>query len=88
MEDIFEVAMILCFGISWPVSIVKSYKSRSTKGKSIIFLVFILLGYTCGILAKIASGSINYVLIFYLINFVMVFFDISLYFRNKRLENQ
>ncbi len=88
MKDIFEVAMILCFGISWPVSIVKSYKSRSTKGKSIIFLIFILLGYACGIVAKIAFDGINYVLFFYILNFAMVFTDIFLYLRNKRLENQ
>lgn len=88
MKDIFEVMMIVCFGLSWPVSIFKSYKSKSTKGKSIFFLVFILLGYACGIFAKAAADRINYVLIFYTVNFVMVLADILLYLKNKRAETQ
>ncbi len=88
MKDIFEVLMIVCFGLSWPVSIFKSYKAKSTKGKSVFFLIFILLGYACGIFAKAAAGNINYVLIFYIINFVMVLADILLYLKNKRAENQ
>ena len=73
MRDIFEVLMVICFGVSWPISIYKSYTSKSTKGKSIIFLLFILLGYICGIAAKLISGNINYVLLFYIINLLMVF---------------
>jgi len=86
MRDIFEVLMVICFGVSWPISIYKSYTSKSTKGKSIIFLLFILLGYICGIAAKLISGNINYVLLFYIINLLMVFADIMLYMRNKKLE--
>jgi len=78
--------MVISFGISWPMSIYKSVKARSAKGKSLFFLFFILFGYACGIACKIFLGSINYVFVFYVINFFMVFTDILLYFRNKGID--
>jgi len=86
MPELLEALMILSFGISWPLAILKSYRSRTTQGKSLLFLSFILFGYACGIAAKIVSGQITYVLAFYLLNFVMVAFDVALYFRNARLD--
>ena len=83
-----EAAMVICFGISWPLSIYKSFKARTTKGKSIIFLCFILLGYALGIANKIVHQDINYVIGFYSLNFLMVFVDILLYFRNKGIDAQ
>lgn len=75
--------MVISFGISWPLSIYKSIKSRSNKGKSLPFLLFILFGYACGVASKLISSNITYVLFFYVLNFVMVFIDLMLYFRNK-----
>jgi hypothetical protein len=86
MGLLMEALMVISFGISWPANIIKSFKSRTTKGKSLLFLVFILFGYLCGIISKILSRIINYVFIFYVINAVMVSFDIFLYFRNKKIE--
>lgn len=86
MAEIFEAAMVICFGISWPVSIVKSYKSRTNKGKSIIFIMFIMFGYACGIISKIALGRITYVFIFYVLNLIMVTMDCMLYIRNAKLD--
>ena len=40
---IFEFLMLCCFGFSWPFSIVTSIKSRSTKGKSLAFMLLIEL---------------------------------------------
>ena len=57
--QVFEALMVICFGISWPVSIAKSLKSRSTKGKSLLFMVFIDIGYIFGIVGKILSGNIT-----------------------------
>lgn len=37
MSEIFEILMIVSFGISWPINVMKSIKTRSTKGKSIFF---------------------------------------------------
>ena len=69
---ILETVMILCFGISWPLSIARMYKSWSTGGKSILFSCFILLGYLCGICAKVVAHNYNLAFIFYIINTVMV----------------
>jgi len=86
MSEIFEVFMVVLFGISWPTSIIKSWKARTAKGKSILFLYFIATGYVCGILSKVLSGNITYVVIFYILNFLMVSADIVLYYRNKRMD--
>ena len=86
MAEILEAAMVISFGISWPTSIIKSYRARTAKGKSLLFLCFIFFGYVCGIAAKILSGSITYVFAFYVLNLLMVGADIALYFRNKRLD--
>lgn len=86
MSELFEALMVISFGISWPMSIIKSYTSRTTKGKSLFFLAMILFGYGCGIASKLVSGKLTYVFIFYVLNFVMVAIDILLYFRNKQID--
>jgi hypothetical protein len=88
MSQIFEALMVICFGISWPVSIWKSFKARTAKGKSIIFMCFIVIGYAFGIVSKLASGNITYVFVFYVLNFVMVSIDIALYFRNSAMDKK
>lgn len=86
MAELFEVLMVVSFGVSWPMAIIKSYQARTAKGKSLFFLCMILFGYACGIASKILNGKINYVIGFYVLNFVMVSFDLILYFRNKKLD--
>ncbi len=88
MPQFFEAAMIICFGLSWPISVSKSWKSRTTKGKSLLFEVFILIGYLCGIAGKVITHNISYVLVFYIINTIMVIIDITLYYRNSRLDKK
>ncbi len=77
--------MLVCFGAAWPFSIYKSYRSKSTGGKSINFLFIILIGYIAGIVHKIVF-NFDLVIILYSINAVMVSADILLYFRNRRYE--
>ena len=93
MSEILEIIMIVSFGISWPVNVVKSYKSRTTKGKSLLFLSLIFFGYIAGITSKLVNEAYManfsdkwYVLFFYFLNFIMVGADIVLYIRNKRLD--
>ncbi|MBQ8497453.1 MAG: hypothetical protein IJ489_08385 [Clostridia bacterium] len=86
MVQFFESLMLICFGISWPISVYKSLKSRSTKGKSVIFTVAILLGYISGIFSKIIGGNINYVLYLYIFNFIVISIDFVLYFINRHHE--
>lgn len=79
--------MLLLFGISWPVSIVKTVKVKKTGSKSIVFLIFIMSGYLCGIVNKIINGA-DYVIIFYSINFVMVGIDAMLYLKYRKREKE
>lgn len=88
MAQIFEAVMVICFGLSWPASVLKSYRSRTAKGKSLTFEIFIWIGYVAGIVGKIVSQNITYVFIFYLINIAMVSVDLALYIRNRRLDMQ
>ena len=89
LAQIFEALMIIFFGLSWPMNILKSWKARTAKGKSILFLFFVFFGYLFGITAKIVVfNKLNYVLIFYIINAIMVFFDIILYYRNCKLDKK
>ncbi len=86
--EIFEAVMMICFGVSWPVSVYKSWTARTARGKSLVFEIFIWLGYVSGIIGKLLSGNITYVLAIYILNIVMVSVDIGLYFRNSRLDRQ
>jgi uncharacterized membrane protein len=85
--SIFEVIMLLCFGAAWPFSVIKSYKARTAKGKSLIFLLALIVGYISGIINNIINGA-NYVLFFYALNLLLVAADLGLYFRNKHLDNR
>ena len=95
MAEILEIIMIVSFGASWPMNVIKSYKTRTTQGKSLVFLCLIFFGYIAGIASKLLNeaymASFNtkwYVLIFYILNFLMVGIDLCLYFRNYRLDKQ
>ena len=83
--SIFEALMLICFGISWPFSIIRSVRARSSKGKSLLYLILLDLAYISGMLHKIII-SLDIVLALYIINFIMVSIDIVLYFRNARLD--
>ena len=80
--------MLVCFGLSWPINMMKAYKARTAKGTSLPFLLLIITGYLGGIAAKIISGSINYVLIVYLINLAIVLLNLAVYFRNVSLDRK
>ena len=88
LASLLESGMLLAFGFAWPANILKSLRCRTAQGKSISFLVIVLVGYLFGIAAKLVSGTITYVLFFYILNTVMVSFDVVLYFRNRRLDRE
>lgn len=95
MAEFLEIAMILLFGASWPMNVMKSYKARSAKGKSITFLILIFVGYIAGIASKFCNeaymasfSSKWYVLVFYFINITMVGIDIALYIRNRAIDKK
>ena len=95
LAEILEVVMIVSFGASWPMNVIKSYKSRTAKGKSLAFLCLILFGYIAGIISKFVNESYMvhfaqkwYVLFFYILNLIMVTADLILYFRNKGIDKR
>ena len=95
MSEILEIVMIVSFGASWPLNVFKSYKARTTKGKSLPFLCLILFGYIAGIASKFLNAEYMahfaekwYVLFFYFLNFVMVAIDLIMYIRNYRLDKK
>ena len=93
--EILEIIMVVSFGASWPFNVMKSYKARTAKGKSVGFLILILFGYVAGIASKFMNadymaqfGDKWYVLVFYVLNFIMVFIDFCLYLRNRKLDKE
>ena len=93
MAEILEITMIVSFGASWPLNVLKSYRARTTKGKSLAFLLLIFFGYIAGIASKLVNeaymaqiGEKWYVLFFYVLNFIMVGADLLMYVRNKKLD--
>jgi len=91
MADFFEMLMVVCFGISWPLNIMKAWKARTAKGTSVLFYFFIWIGYIfamIGKLIKLQNGIVTpgYVWFFYILNTIMVSTGILIYFRNKSLD--
>ena len=88
LAEILEIIMVVSFGASWPLNVMKSYKARTTKGKSLPFLCLILFGYVAGITSKFVNLSNTkwYVLFFYILNFIMVGIDLAIYIRNYKLD--
>ena len=80
--------MLVCFGFSWPLNVIKAYKAKTAKGTSLPFILLIITGYIAGISAKLISGQINYVLIAYILNLAIVSFNLIVYFRNVSLDKK
>ena len=93
MSELLEIVMLLCFGFSWPINAYKAWKARNTKSTSLLFLLLILFGYICGILAKLTNPAYMsefskkwYVLSVYVVNLVSLIVNLLIYFRNRRIE--
>ena len=86
MAQVFETIMLICFGLSWPFNIAKSWKSRTAKGKSLQFEICIVIGYLFGIAGKVLSDNVSYVLVVYVLDVAMVTIDIVLTLRNMALD--
>lgn len=94
---IMEMLMVVCFGISWPLNIIKAWKSRTAKGTSVLFYSFIWIGYVFAMIGKFVLIEENapqpwynivpwYVMFFYVINIIMVSAGIAICFRNKLMD--
>ncbi len=88
IAPILETVMLVCFGFSWPINLIKAYKAKTAKSTSLPFVLLIIAGYVAGISAKIIMGNINYVLVAYLLNLAIVSLNLVVYFRNAALDKQ
>ena len=86
MSSILETVMLICFGFSWPMSVVRNYRAKTAKSMSLPFNVMILVGYVSGIVAKIITHSEGIVLAVYFFNLIMVSANLILYFINRRAD--
>lgn len=83
----FEIAMLVCFGFSWPFNLWKTFSTKSAKGKSFMFLGLVFIGYISGCIHKIYYNY-DKVIFLYALNGLMVFADMALagiYLRREKL---
>ncbi len=85
MNSILESIMMICFGASWPMAILKTLRVKNPAGKSILFLCLIEIGYLSGLASKLLYTPRDPVIWLYLLNIAMVGTDLSLtlYYRNR-----
>lgn len=88
LAHLFEALMLVCFGFSWPLNVIKAYKARTAKGTSLAFIILIITGYVAGITAKVINHQFNYVLAVYFLNLAIVMCNIFVYIRNKSLDRK
>jgi lipopolysaccharide export LptBFGC system permease protein LptF len=90
---LFEAIMLICFGISWPVSIAKALRTKFVRGKSRLFMTFVIVGYLSGVLHKFlnpdsATHRVHPVVWLYIFNLAMVVVDLLLYMRYRHNPEQ
>jgi hypothetical protein len=97
MAELFESLMVISFGVSWPLNILRAYKGRTAKGTSIFFLGCIEFGYISAVVWKLLTGDMQaffmgdftkYGCFFYILNALMVLIAILIYIRNKALDRK
>ena len=88
LAHLLEAGMLVCFGFSWPLNVVKAYRAKTARGTSLAFIILIITGYIAGISAKIIDNQFNYVLGVYFLNLAIVSANVFVYIRNKRLDKK
>lgn len=88
LAHLLEAGMLVCFGFSWPLNVVKAYRAKTARGTSLAFIILIIAGYIAGISAKIINNQFNYVLGVYFLNLAIVSANVFVYIRNKRLDKK
>ncbi len=91
VAEIFECIMLICFGFSWPINVVKNYRAKTAKSMSLPFILLILFGYFAGVASKfiklaLEGTPLSYVLIIYFINIASLLANLVVYFINLRRD--
>ena len=87
MSEVLESIMLICFGLSWPVSVVKNIKAHTAKSMSLPFILLIITGYIAGISSKIINHNYSYVLVIYFFNLFVVSMNVVVYFINRNYDH-
>jgi hypothetical protein len=87
LMSLFEAIMLVCFGVSWPVSIAKALRTKVVSGKSPLFMGIVWLGYLSGIIHKILY-SLDWIISLYVFNMIMVSIDFALYYKYAPKKSQ
>ena len=87
-SKILETIMLICFGCSWPISIFKSWRTKFVRGKSVIFLMLVFIGYLAGATGKVLrarhSGDLpEFTTLLYAFNAILVMIDLMLYYKYR-----
>ena len=87
--QILEFAMLFTFGFSWPFAIAKTLRAKRVDGKSPMFMIIVLIGYACGIAARLLDENKgnDWLVFVYLLDMALVSTDLSLYFHYSRRRN-
>ena len=88
----YEAVMLICFGASWPLSLLTTVRVKNPTGKSLLFMYLVLIGYISGILNKIPAfgGKYDHVLWLYVLNLLMVGTDLfftQLYLHRMKVQS-
>lgn len=86
MTEVLEATMLVCFGFSWPMNLIKNIRAKTASSMSLKFIILIITGYVAGIVAKLITHRFNYVLLIYLLNLVVVSANLIVYFKNKKID--
>lgn len=88
IASVCETAMLVCFGCSWPMNVIKAYKARTAKSTSLPFILLIITGYIFGIAKKVLRTEYDLAFYFYILNIIIVSLNVIVYFRNRALDRK
>ncbi|MDR1924498.1 MAG: hypothetical protein LBQ66_08985 [Planctomycetaceae bacterium] len=83
----FEIGMLVCFGISWPISILKLLRAKSSEGKSMTFAIVVVAGYFCGMFHKLFY-NLDPVIFLYVLNTLMIMLDLLLTIKYRQKKHK
>ncbi len=91
VSQYLEATMMICFGVSWPMAILKTWRTKKVSGKSLPFLLLIFFGYVAGIAAKLVQAGFHHtrpgwVTALYAANAILVAVDVTLYLKYRKAE--
>ena len=73
----WEIAMLVCFGAGWPISVLKMWRTKVSLGKSSLFVGIVMVGYACGIVHKLLF-DLDIVIALYIFNMAFVSIDLAM----------